>query len=249
MKRLASSTSAYAAGIGAIAYRELYGYLVAPTIYAVASVFLLVNGWIFYLILAQGYAEASLKAILPTTAFLLLLVVPMLTMRLVAEERSSGTIELLMTFPLTDAQVVLGKYLATILAFALTLVPTLSYVAIILVHGATDYGPLVTAYLGLLLLGGSFIGVGILASALTRSQLVAGVIAFGMLLMLWVLGAASGVLGPRLSPIISYLSLAEHFQNFGSGVVDVKDIVFYLSAIVSTLVVTTRVVESGRWRE
>ena len=131
----------------------------------------------------------------------------------------------------------------------LTLVPTLTYVAIILTYGATDYGPLITAYIGLILLGGSFIGVGILASALTRSQLVAGVIAFGMLLMLWVLGAAAGVLGPRLSPIIAYLSLAEHFQNFGSGVVDVKDIVFYLSAIVATLVVTTRVVESGRWRE
>lgn len=243
------SVGAYLAGIGAVARRELYGYLVSPTVYAVASVFLLVNGWIFYLILAQGYAEASMKAILPTTAFLLLLVVPMLTMRLVAEERSSGTIELLMTFPLTDAQVVLGKYVATLLAFMLTLVPTLTYVAIILTYGATDYGPLITAYIGLILLGGSFIGVGILASALTRSQLVAGVIAFGMLLMLWVLGAAAGVLGPRLSPIIAYLSLAEHFQNFGSGVVDVKDIVFYLSAIVATLVVTTRVVESGRWRE
>ena len=240
---------AYLAGISAVAQRELYGYLVSPTVYAVASVFLLVNGWIFYLILAQGYAEASLKAILPTTAFLLLLVVPMLTMRLVAEERSSGTIELLMTFPLTDAQVVLGKYVATLLAFMLTLVPTLAYVAIILAYGATDYGPLITAYLGLILLGGSFIGVGILASALTRSQLVAGVIAFGMLLMLWVLGAAAGVLGPRLSPIIAYLSLAEHFQNFGSGVVDIKDLVFYSSAIIATLVVTTRVVESGRWRE
>ncbi|NBT03213.1 MAG: hypothetical protein EBS94_07295 [Proteobacteria bacterium] len=187
MSSLPGSIARHWFGTWAVSRRELYAYLVSPMAYAVASVFLLVNGFIFFLILAQGFAEANLKAILPTTAFLLLLVIPVLTMRLVAEERSSGTIELLMTFPLTDAQVVVGKFLATLITYALMLVPTLAYVLII-------------------------------------------------------------VIGPRLSPIVGYLSLAEHFQNFGLGVLEVKDVVYYLSVMVGCLFLTTRVLESGRWR-
>lgn len=236
------------AAIGAVAGKEMYSYIVSPMAYAVATVFLLINGFIFYLILAQGYAEPSLRPLLPTMAFLLLLVIPVLTMRLLAEERSTGTVELLMTFPVTDAQVVLGKFLATLAVYVLMLVPTLAYVTILVVFGASEWGPLISAYIGLFLLGGAFISAGMFSSSLARNQIVAGVVGIGLLLLLWVLGAASGVLGPRISSVLSYLSLSDHFNNFGQGVVDLKDVVFYVSFIAAALYLTVRVQESSRWR-
>jgi ABC-2 type transport system permease protein len=232
----------------AVTRRELYSYLVSPMAYAVAAVFLLVNGFIFFLIVANPGAEASLRPLLPTTAFLLLLLIPVLTMRLLAEEKSTGTIELLMTFPVTDTQVVLGKFLATLVVYLLMLVPTLIYVGVIVLFGSSEWGPLITAYLGLVLLGGAFIAVGLLSSSLTRNQIVAGVLGIGLLLLLWVLGAGATVLGPRLSGLVAYLSLNDHFMNFGQGVIDLKDVIFYLSFIAGALFLTVRVQESSRWR-
>ncbi|MDQ3700436.1 MAG: ABC transporter permease [Chloroflexota bacterium] len=232
----------------AVARKELYSYLVSPMAYVVTAVFLLVNGFIFFLIIAGPSAEASLRPLLPTTAFLLLLIIPVLTMRLLAEEKSTGTIELLMTFPVTDSHVVLGKFLATYLVYLAMLVPTLVYVGVIKVFGNSEWGPLVTAYVGLMLLGGAFIAVGMLSSSLARNQIVAGVVGIGILLLLWVLGAAGSVLGPRLSGLVGYLSLNDHYQNFGQGVIDLKDVVFYLSFIAGALFLTVRVLESGRWR-
>ncbi|HEX2184635.1 MAG TPA: ABC transporter permease subunit [Chloroflexota bacterium] len=234
--------------IAAVTRKELYSYLVSPMAYVVTAVFLLVNGFIFYVMVSSPGAEASLRPLLPTTAFLLLLIIPVLTMRLLAEEKSTGTIELLMTFPLTDTQVVLGKYLATFLVYLFMLVPTLVYVLVIKVFGNSEWGPLLTAYLGLILLGGTFIAVGMLSSSLARNQIVAGVLGIGLLLMLWVLGAAAGMMGPRLGELVGYLSLTDHFQNFSFGVIDLKDVVFYLSFIAGALFLTVRVVESSRWR-
>ena len=245
MKRVSQSL----AGIAAVARKELYTYLVSPIAYAAAAVFLLINGLIFFLILSSGLGtEPNLRPLLPTMAFLLLLVIPVLTMRLIAEERGSGTIELLMTFPLTDTQVVIGKYLATMVVYVLMLVPTLVYVAILKIYGNTEWGPLITAYLGLLLLGGSFVAAGLFSSSLVRNQLVAGVIGIGLLLLSWLFSAASGVFGPRLADLLTYLSLNAHFENFGQGVIDLKDVVFYLSFIAGALFLTVRVLESSRWR-
>ena len=237
-----------AAAVNAMTRKELYSYLVSPMAYVVCAVFLLINGFIFFLILAQGFAEANLQALLPTTAFILLLVIPVLTMRLLAEEKGTGTIELLMTFPITDTQVVLGKYFATLLVYLLMLVPTLAYVAILKIYGNSEWGPLISAYLGLLLLGGAFIAIGMFTSSIARNQIVAGVVGIGLLLLLWVMGAAAGVLGPRLSSVLGYLSLSDHFNNFGQGVIELKDVVFYLSCIVGALFFTVRVLESSRWR-
>lgn len=236
------------AGIGAVAGKELYSYLVSPMAYAVAAVFLVINGFIFYLTMSAPYAEASLRPILSTTAFLLLLVIPVLTMRLIAEERGTGTMELLMTFPLTDAQVVIGKFLATFLVYLLMLVPTLLYVVVIGIYGSSEWGMVIATYLGLFLLGGAFISAGMLSSSITRNQIVAGAIGIGLLLMLWVLSAAGDSMGSGPGAVISYLSLSVHFDNFGQGLIDLKDVVYYLSFIVATLFVTIRVVESSRWR-
>ncbi|MGH2367143.1 MAG: ABC transporter permease, partial [Chloroflexota bacterium] len=228
--------------------KELYSYLVSPMAYAVTAVFLLVNGLIFFFIVASPGATASLQPLLPTTAFLLLLIIPVLTMRLLAEEKSTGTVELLMTFPITDTQVVLGKYLATFVVYVLMLVPTLVYVAVVKAFGNSEWGPLVTAYLGLVLLGGAFIAVGMFSSSLARNQIVAGVVGIGLLLLLWVVGAAAGMLGSPLTSVVAYLSLNDHFYSFGQGVIDLKDVVFYLSFIAGALFLTVRVFESSRWR-
>ena len=236
------------AAIGAVTRKELYSYLVSPMAYVVTAVFLLINGFIFYLILNNGFPEPTLRPLLPTTAFLLLLVIPVLTMRLLAEEKSTGTIELLMTFPITDTQVVVGKFLATLIVYALMLVPTLGYVFILKVYGNTEWGPLITAYLGLLLFGGTVISVGMLTSSLARSQIVAGVLGIGALLMLWVLGAAGSIMGPRTGAVLSYLSVNEHLNSFLQGVIALKDIVFYLSMTVGSLFLTVRILESARWR-
>ena len=147
-------------GLWAITRKELYSYLVSPVAYAVAAAFLLINGLVFYYFISSPLAEASLQPILSSTVFILLLLTPILTMRLIAEERSTGTIELLMTFPVTDLQVVLGKFLATLITYALMLVPTLTYVVVIAVFGEPEVGILISAYLGLLLLGGAYIAVG-----------------------------------------------------------------------------------------
>lgn len=236
------------AAIWAMTRKELYSYLVSPMAYVVAAVFLLVNGLIFFLILNSGFPEATLKPLLPTTAFLLLLLIPVLTMRLLAEEKSTGTVELLMTFPITDTQVVLGKFLATLLVFILMLVPTLVYVIVLKVFGNAEWGPLVTAYLGLILLGGAFIAIGMFASSLTRNQIVAAVFGIGLLLLLWIMSSASSVLGPRIGGFLAYLSLNDHFNSFQEGVLEGKDVLFYFSLIAVSLFLTIRVFESSRWR-
>jgi ABC-2 type transport system permease protein len=135
-----------------------------------------------------------------------------------------------------------------LLVYLLMLVPTLAYVAILKIYGNSEWGPLISAYLGLLLLGGAFIAIGMFTSSIARNQIVAGVVGIGLLLLLWVMGAAAGVLGPRLSSILAYLSLSDHFNNFGQGVIELKDVVFYLSCIVGALFFTVRVLESSRWR-
>ena len=153
-----------------------------------------------------------------------------------------------MTFPITDSQVVLGKFLATFVVYLLMLAPTLVYVVVIRAFGGNEWGPLLSAYLGLVLLGAVFIAVGMFSSSLARNQIVAGVLGIGLLLLLWVMGAASSVLGPRLSSLIAYLSLNDHFMNFGQGVIDLKDVVFYLSFIAGALFLTVRVLELSCWR-
>jgi ABC-2 type transport system permease protein len=248
MRGLGAPLGAALAAIGAVTRKELYSYLVSPMAYVVTAVFLLINGFIFFLIISSGFQEPSLGPLLPTTAFLLLLIIPVLTMRLLAEEKSTGTIELLMTFPITDTQVVLGKFIATLVVFALMLVPTLVYVVILRAFGGTEWGTLAAAYLGLFLLGASFIAVGMFSSSLARNQIVAAVTGIGILLVLWVLSAASGVLGTRLGAFLAYMSLNDHFNSFQRGVVELKDVVFYLSVTLAALFLTVRVVESSRYR-
>lgn len=238
--------------IWAVARKELYSYVVSPMAYVVATVFLLVTGVIFYSMMASQITSATLEPLLPSIVFLLGLVVPIFTMRLVAEEKATGTVELLMTFPLTDTHVVLGKYLAAFITYAAMLVPTLVFPAVLRAYGATDVGPLATAYLGLLLIGGAFLAVGMFASSLARSQIIAAVVGVGLLLMFWIIGFVSQSLAPVFGSAASrglgYLSLVDHFEDFGRGVLQTGDVVFYLTFIFTALFLTVQTLQSSRWR-
>jgi len=254
----------------AIYTKELRSYFVSPVAYVIAGVFLFLSGYLFRNILMQfnywclqfsqrqqfaqaGMPNLNLNEMVVTQFFAVmdfiwLMVVPMLTMRLFAEEKKSGTIELLMTSPISTTQILLGKFFAALSLYTAIVALTIVYCLILEVYGDPDWGPIWSAYLGYLLLGGTFIGVGILASSVTENQIVAVLLAFGALLLLWLIDWSASFAGPTAAKILSYLSIIQHLQDFQRGVIDTGDVVFYLSFIFFTLFLTTRVLESRRWR-
>jgi gliding motility-associated transport system permease protein len=247
--------------------KELKLYFISPIAYVVGAVFLIIVGFLFYNIVAvfarqslqfmrlQGMTpqldihEAVFRPTFLNMGVVLLLVVPILTMRLFSEEKKMKTTELLMTSPLTITEIVLGKYLAAFLVYAVLLALTLSMPLLIGFYSTIDWGPLGSSYLGLLLLGGAFLAVGLFASSLTENQIIAAVISFGTLLCLWILSVAARTIGSStLGGLLNYLSLYEHLDNFIRGLVDTSDLIFYLSFIAFGLFLTHRVVESQRWK-
>jgi ABC-2 type transport system permease protein len=169
-------------------------------------------------------------------------------MRLFAEEKKSGTIELLLTYPVRDGEVLFGKYLAALVLFAGMLALTLVYPGLVAWTTRLEWGPLATGYLGLLLQGAAFIAVGILISSLTENQIVAAVATFGTLLIFWVISWAADSAGPVLGRVLSHVSLTEHFESFAKGVIDTKDVIYYLNLTILSLFLTLRSLESKRWR-
>ena len=255
----------------AIYTKEMRSYFVSPVAYVIAGVFLFLSGYLFRNILMQfnflclqfsqrsqfmsgmGMPNLNLNELVVTQFFgvmdfIWLLVVPMLTMRLIAEEKKSGTIELLMTSPISTIEVLLGKFFACFTLYTLIVALTLVYCVILEVYGDPDWGPIWSAYLGYLLLGSTFIGVGILASSLTENQIVAVLLAFGALLLLWLIDWSASFAGPTAAKILQYMSIIGHLQDFQRGVIDTKDVVFYLSFTSFTLFLTSRALESRRWR-
>jgi len=189
-----------------------------------------------------------IRPLLQNTSVIILFVLPMITMRTYAEEKRSGTIELLLTSPVTDVQIILGKFLGALGLYAAMLVVTMLYVGLLFRYGDPEVGPIASGYLGLLLLGGGFIAVGLLVSSLTRNQIVAGMATFGTFLMLWVISWVGDFTGPTAGKIVSYLSITEHFDDFSKGIIDTKHIVYYLSFITFGLFLTAKAVDSERWR-
>jgi ABC-2 type transport system permease protein len=230
-----------------IARRELASYFTSPIAYAVTAVFLLVAGYFFGLILYYS-REATLRYLFYNVTTLLLLIGPALTMRLVAEERKSGTIELLLTSPVRDGEVIVGKYLAALLLWALMLALTLVYPLLLRLFGNPDPGPMAAGYAGLLLAGGAILALGVVASALTSNQVIAALVAFGLGLLLWLADAVQGLLTGPLGSFFAYLSMATHFDDFPKGIVDTKDVAFFVSLIVAALFVATRILEARRWK-
>ena len=230
-----------------ITYKELRAYFTSPIAYVVIAAFLVIMG-VFFSLIVYFTREASLRGVFGNMAFILLFVAPALTMRLLAEEQRSGTIELLLTLPVRDWQVVLGKFLASLAVCAVMLALTLYYPLLMLRLGNPDRGPIVSAYLGLLLLGASFLSIGVFTSSLSRNQVVAALLGFGAMLILWLVDIAAGLFGPPVSDIVTYASMSAHYFDFLRGTIDTKDVIFYLSVSAGFLFLSVQTLQLRRWR-
>ncbi len=229
-----------------IALREFKSYLASPMAYVVTGIFLVLTGF-FFSISSATYFETSIRGFLGIGSILLLLLASVLTMRLLAEERKMGTLELLLTAPVRDSEVIAGKFLGSLGMLTAMLVLTFYYPLLLMWFGDPDIGPIATGYLGLFLLGGVSLAVGLFASSLTSNQLVAAVVAGGILGALWFVGMAADLLPEALGEVINYLSLSYHFPDFMRGVIDTRSIIYYLSITVLFLFLAIRSLESSRW--
>ena len=229
-----------------IALKEFKSYLASPMAYIVTGIFLVLTGFFFQSSLTT-YSETSIRGFLGWGSILLLLLAPVLTMRLLAEEKKMGTMELLLTAPVRDNEVIVGKFLGSLGILTAMLALTFYYPLLLMWFGDPDWGPIATGYLGLFLLGGASLAVGLFASSLTSNQLVAAVVAGGILCALWFVGMAADLLPEALGEVIGYLSLSYHFPDFMRGVIDTRGIIYYLSITVLFLFLAIRSLESSRW--
>jgi len=230
-----------------IALKELKSYLTSPMAYVVTAIFLALTGT-FFALSSSTYFETNIRGLWEFWGVLLLLLIAsILTMRLIAEEKKMGTWELLLTAPVRDSEVILGKFLGSLAVLAGMLVLTLYYPILLMLFGDPDMGPIFSSYLGLFLLGGTALAIGIFASSLTSNQMLAAVVAGGILFGLWFIGAAASYAPGALGEVFSYLSLSYHFADFVRGVVDTRAIIYYLSVTALFLYLAIRSLETGRW--
>jgi ABC-2 type transport system permease protein len=251
----------------AIAQKELKSYFASPIGYIITGIRALLYGWFFFNILyffvrqsmsmnqfQQGPQALNLnqQLIRPLIAqnlpILVLFLLPAVTMRTYAEEKRSGTVELLLTSPLTDLEIILGKFFGAMSLYAVMLGVTLLHVLVLFAFGRPEWKPILTAYIGLLLLGGCFISVGLFISSLTRNQIVAFVATFGVFLMLWVITWIGSFLGPTGDQLTQYLSIIDHFDDFGKGVLDTSHLIYYTSFIAFGLFLTAKSLDAEHWR-
>lgn len=234
--------------VGLIASKEFRSHLTSPTAYIVTFVFLLLTGTFFSTYLTgTGYTDTSIRGFLDPGNLLLLLFAAILTMRLLAEEKKLGTWELLLTAPVRDTEIVLGKYLGSLGVLLVMLALTLYYPLLLIWFGDPDIGPIVTSYLGLILLGSSALAIGLFASSVTSNQIVAAVVAGGILFALWFVGLATGLVPETVGDLLAYVSLMGHFADFTRGIIDTRAIIYYLSITAMFLFLTVRSIETGRW--
>jgi len=252
------------ANVWALARREVQSNFASPVAYVVLGLFALFFGFLFYIYLedfisrgmGQGFGGAPeilnlnqdmLRWLLDSTAWFLLFVIPLLTMRSFAEEIRTGTIELLLTSPLTDFQIVLGKFLGAVFLFVSMLALTSLHMAILFFFGDPEWKTLLAGYLGLLLFGSALISLGLVFSSLSKNQIVAAVITLGAFLFLGFFQSAENWAGAAAS-YITYLSATQHLDEFTKGVIDSRDVIYYLTFIGLGLFLSTQSLESLRWR-
>ena len=192
--------------------------------------------------------EWIIRPLLSNISVIALFMIPMITMRLFAEEKRSGTIELLMTSPVRDIEIILGKWFAAVTLLACIMGFSALNLAFLFIHGQPDWRPILIGYLGLLLQGGALLAIGAFISTLTKNQIIAGGATFAACLLLWVLDWSSSYETAAWARVLAYLSVVTHFETFSKGVLDTKDVIFYLSVIFFGLFLTARSMESLRWR-
>lgn len=227
-----------------IMQREIRAYFSSMIAYGVTAFFLVTCGIFFYLtlLISANYRQpASLQPVFHNTVVTLLLIAPAITMRLISEERRSGSIELLMTSPVTETQVVLGKYLGSLVLYAAMLGLTLQYPIILSRLGVSDRGPMISGYLGMFLIGATLLAVGLVASVLTKNQILAAIGGFTATLILFIIGWASNMGSTStLSEVLRYLSIQDHFEQFTKGLISSRDVIFFLSMIGFCLFLSVR---------
>ena len=246
--------------------KELRCLFVSPVLYVVGTVFLFVSGFIAHLMVVNAghqavrllqiqnsYARLNLnelvfRSLFDSLDFVLMFLLPILTMRLFAEERKLRTFELLLTSPIGINEIISAKYMSVLLIYCGLLCLTTLTPVLLSLSGSFHWAPIVTGYVALALQGGLFLACGVLASALTENQVVAAFLSFGMIVMLWLIGGLGSVLGDgTIGMIVSYVSFTEHYDRLVRGLLDAKDVVYYVSGIVLTLFTAHRVVDSHRW--
>lgn len=247
-----------------IARKELQAYFASPIAYIVLGFFSLLFGYFFY-VFVQLFDRQSMQVspgsgmtmnlnqmligpVFMNVSVIVLFIMPMITMRTYAEEKRSGTIELLLTSPLTDLQIILGKFFGALALYGVMLAITLIHIGILFMYGSPEWKPVVTGYLGLLLMGSCFISAGLLISSLTKNQIVAGMVTFAVFLLLWVINWIGQSMGPTGQAIVTHLSITDHLDDFVRGIIDTKHVVYYVSFIVFGLFLTAKSVDSERWR-
>jgi ABC-2 type transport system permease protein len=252
--------------IWAIFKKEMRLYFTSPVAWVVFTIFLLIAGYFFYSIFAfftlasmqsmmnpqmgrdLNVTDSVMRPLFSNVSVILLLLLPLVTMRLFAEERRAGTIELLLTYPVRDGAVLAGKYLAALALYTIMIALTLLYPVIVVYFARLEWGPILTGYLGLLLMGATFIAVGVFASSLTENQIVAAITTFGALLIFWILGWSADYAGGTAGKVLQFLSILEHNDSFSKGVLDTKDVLYYLNFTLLALFLTLRSLEARRWK-
>lgn len=229
-----------------IAKRELAAYFVSPVAYVVGAAFLFITGIFFYFTVAFDRV-ATLVQVFSVIALILLFVAPVLTMRLLSEEARSGTMELLLTSPVRDWEVVLGKFLAAFVFFLAMLIPTLFYLLLLSRYGLPDMPVTFSGYLGVVLLGAMLLSFGILTSAISANQLIAAVLGVTLSLAFWLAGGLGLLLEGPLGSLFEYLSIQQHFTDFLAGLVSTSNISYFLTVTAAALFLATRVLEIRRW--
>jgi ABC-2 type transport system permease protein len=248
-----------------ICKKELKSYFASPIAYLLMAIFAVIFGFFFYsataIFVMRGMEsqmmgrgmpmdvnEWVIRPLLMNASVVGLFLIPMITMRLFAEEKRTGTIELLMTSPVRDTEIIVGKWLAALLMFTCVIAISAINIAVLFLFGRPDWKPILVGYLGLILQGGSLLAIGTFISTTTRNQIIAGGAAFAVSLLLWVLDWVSAFEQAAWAKVVSYLSVVTHFEPFAKGVIDTKDVIFYISMIFFGLFLTARSMESLRWR-
>jgi len=253
-------------GIMAVFKKEITVTFSSPIFYAAAFIFMVVSGYFFYTnamiytirsfqagqnpFLAErlNLSDFVVKPFFGDMAIVLLLMLPLITMRAYAEEKKMGTIELLFTYPISDGAVLAGKFAASMFTLLTMLVGTLLPLILLETFAHLDWGLILSGYLGILLLGASFIALGLFTSSLTENQIIAAVLSFGAFLLFWIIGWAKSFAGPPLGSILEHISIVVHLDSFVRGLIDSRDLVFYLVFIFFWLFVTLRFLNTRFWR-
>lgn len=249
--------------------KELRSYFNSPIAFVVITIFLVLSGYFFYNIFATfstvsfqvmtqpmlarqsnqlNITEMVVRPLFGNLSLFMLIMLPMLTMRMFSEEKKSGTIELLLTYPVKDSEVILGKFAGCMGIFTIMILLTVPCFMLIAIFGEPEMGVIVSGYVGLFLMGAAFISLGIFASSITENQIVAAVLSFGFLLIFFMMGYSAGFAGESVGSILKYLSFMQHLYNFAKGVLDTEDIMYYFLFILFCIFLNMRTLESKRWR-